>query len=209
MTKKILLLATVVALSSCAAGSKVTTVQNLEESADAPYENILVVSLFESFDSRRYLEKEIVAQLSQLGVNAVASTSKMDTRTPVTRKTFADMAIEANSDAVLVTQLVSLNTGAKMQGVSPESTYNIRPTYYFNVWGVELTEYVEPQSMELSHALVLATQLYSVRNKEPVWAIESSSKIIQDYDHRQDYSVFVNEAKAIGSQMSRDGLLAP
>lgn len=207
--KKLLLLAIVVSLSGCATGTKVTTVQNLEESADAPYENILVVSLFESFDARRYLEKEIVVQLSQLGVKAVASTSKMDTRTPVTRKTFADMADEFDSDAVLVTQLVSLNTGAKMQDMSPESTYNIRPTYYFNVWGVELTEYVEPQTMELSHTLVLATQLYSVLNKEPVWAIESRSKIIQDYDHRQDYSVFVNEAKTISSQMSRDGLLAP
>jgi len=207
--KKLLLLAIVVSLNGCAAGTKVTTVQNLAESADAPYENILVVSLFESFDARRYLEKEIVAQLSDLGVKAVASTSKMDTRTPVTRKTFADMADEFDSDAVLVTHLVSLNTGAKMQDMNPQSTYNIRPTYYFNVWGVELTEYVEPQSMELSHTLVLATQLYSVLNKEPVWAIESRSKIVQDYDHRQDYSVFVNEAKAIGSQMSRDGLLAP
>jgi D-alanine-D-alanine ligase-like ATP-grasp enzyme len=63
--------------------------------------------------------------------------------------------------------------------------------------------------MELSHTLVLATQLYSVANKEPVWAIESKSKIVQDYDHRQDYSVFVNEAEAISSHMSRDGLFAP
>jgi len=56
---------------------------------------------------------------------------------------------------------------------------------------------------------VLATQLYSVLNKEPVWAIESRSKIVQDYDHRQDYSVIVDEAEAITSHMSRDGLLAP
>jgi len=63
--------------------------------------------------------------------------------------------------------------------------------------------------MELTHKLVLATQLYSVLNKEPVWAIESRSKIVQDYDHRQDYSVIVDEAEAITSHMSRDGLLAP
>jgi len=207
--KKLLLLAIAVSLSGCAAGTKVTTVQELAESADAPYENILVVSLFESFDIRRYLEKEIVGQLSELGVKAIASTSLMDTRTPVTRKTFTDMVEKLDSDAVLVTHLVSLNTGAKMQDMNPQSTYNLRPTYYYNVWSVELTEYVEPQSMELSHTLALATQLYSVLSKEPVWAIESNSKIVQDYDHRQDYSVFVNEAKAISSQMSLDGLLAP
>jgi len=206
---KLLIIGLVVALSACASGPQITTVQELQESADAPYDNILVVALFESFDGRRYLEKEVVNQLSARGVKAVASTTLMNTRTPVTRETFLAMVEDLNSDAVLVTHLVSLNTGAKMQDMNPQSTYNFRPTYYYNVWSVELTEYVEPQSMELSHALVLATQLYSVANKEPVWAIESKSKIIQDYDHRQDYSVFVNEAEAISSHMSRDGLLAP
>ncbi|MDH3719343.1 MAG: hypothetical protein OES79_14585, partial [Planctomycetota bacterium] len=111
MIKKLLIIAIAVSFSGCAAGTKVTTVQELAESADAPYENVLVVSLFKSFDARRYLEKEIVGQLSELGVKAVASTSMMNTKTPVSRRTFADMAEELDSDAVLVTQLVSLNTG--------------------------------------------------------------------------------------------------
>ncbi len=209
MIYKLLVIGLAFALSACASGPQITTVQELQRSADAPYDNILVVSLFESFDTRRYLEKEIVELLSAQGVKAVASTSLMDTKTPVTRKTFSDMVEKLDSDAVLITQLVSLNTGAKMQDMNPRSTHIIRPTYYYNVWSVELTEYVEPQSMELSHTLVLATQLYSVLNKESVWAIESKSKIVQDYDHRQDYSVIVDEAKAITSYMSRDGLLAP
>jgi hypothetical protein len=209
MIKKLFLPAIAVLLSACASGPHVTTVQDVSESADAPYDNILVVSLFESFDTRRYLEKEIVKQLSARGVKAVASTSLMDTKTPVTRATFLAMVADLDSDAVLVTQLVSLNTGAKMKDMNPQSTHNIRSTYYYNVWSVELTEYVEPQSMELSHTLALATQLYSVLSEEPVWAIESKSKIVQDYDHKQDYSVFVNEAEAISSQLSRDGLLAP
>jgi hypothetical protein len=59
------------------------------------------------------------------------------------------MVEKLESDAVLVTQLVSLNTDAKMQDMNPRSTHNFRPTYYYNVWSVELTEYVEPQSMEV------------------------------------------------------------
>ena len=209
MINRLLVLGLALALGACASGPQITTVQELSNSADAPYDNILVVSLFESFDTRRYLEKEIVELLTAHGVKAVASTSLMDTRTPVTRATFVAMVEKLDSDAVLVTQLASLNTDAKLKNMNPRSTHNFRSTYYYNVWSVELTEYVEPQSMELSHALVLATQLYSVLNKEPVWAIESKSKIVQDYDHRQDYSVIVDEAKAITSHMSLDGLLAP
>ena len=50
------------ALGACA-GTTVTRVQELSESADAPYDNVLVISLFKSFDARRYLEDAIVKEL--------------------------------------------------------------------------------------------------------------------------------------------------
>ena len=90
MTKTITLLSALLALCACA-GTQVTRVQPLSENADAPYGNLLVISLFKSFDGRRYLEKDIVKELEGRGVKAVASTSMMDTRTPVTRETFLAM----------------------------------------------------------------------------------------------------------------------
>ena len=195
-------------MAACAS-TQVTQVKPLSADADAPYRNLLVISLFKSFDARRYLEKEIVRQLEAKGVSAVASTSRMDTRTPVTRKTFRDMTDELGSDAVLVTQLVSLDTQAKMKDARPESTYNIRSTNYFNVWSVELTEYVAPKTLQLDHEIVLATQLYSVAQKKPVWAIESRTEISLDYNERGDISAMTDEARVIASHLSRDGLLAP
>ena len=208
MIRRLLTTALAVALSACATGPQVTTVQAVSESADAPYENILVIALFKSFDVRRYLEKEIVAQLAGRGVKAVASTSRMNTKTPVTRETFLEMVEAFDSDAVLVSQLVSLESRGKMKDMNPEATYNFRPTYYYNVWSVEQTEYVEPQELELTHTLALSTEIHSVRDRAAVWAIESKSKIVQDYDHRQDYSVIVDEAIAITQRLSQDGLIA-
>jgi hypothetical protein len=49
-------------------------------------QKILVITLFSSFDSRRYLEDEVVRHLAELGTDAVASTSMMNTKTPVTRR---------------------------------------------------------------------------------------------------------------------------
>ena len=194
-------------LTACSGTPHVTTTQKLSQAADAPYDNLLVVSLFESFDTRRYLEKEIVKSLSTRGVNAVRSTSLMDSRTPATRETFVAMVEELESDAVLVSQLASLETKAKMKDMNPEVSYNVRPTYYFDVWSVEQEEYIEPQGLQLKHSLVLATQLYSVRTREPVWAIEAKSKLKIDYAHRGDYSIFVDEAEAITRYLSRDGLI--
>ena len=209
MINKSILASITLALCACSAGPQVKTIQSLSDSADAPYENILVISLFKSFDSRRYLEKEVVKQLSERGIKGVASTSLMDTKTPVTRQTFMDMVEALESDAVLITQLVNLESVGTMKDMNPQATRNFRPTYYYNVWSYELTEYVEPQRLELKHSLVLATQLYSVLNKEAVWAIESNTTIVQDFDQQSGYSVIVDEAKAITSHLARDGLIAP
>jgi hypothetical protein len=208
VTKTITLIGAMLALCACA-GTQITRVQPLSETADAPYGNVLVVSLFKSFDTRRYLEREIVKQLEARGVKAIASTSMMDTRTPVTRDTFLAMVDSQRADAVLVTQLVNVETEAKLKDARAESTYNIRSTSYYNVWDVEATEYTEPQYMQFNHEIVLGTQLYSAATQEPVWAIESKTKISMNYEARRDVSVVADEAKAITSYLSRDGLLAP
>ena len=194
-------------LNGCAT-PQVTQIQKFTGAADAPYDNVLVISLFKSYDARIYLEKEIVKQLKAKGVDAVASTSLMDSRTPATRETFVAMVDSLNSDAVLVTQLVNLEAEAKMKDARPEATYNIRPTYYYNVWSVDLKEYVAPQRMQLKYVSVLATQLYSVAKEEAVWAIESKTNFTMDYDESGEVSANADEAKAITSYLSRDGLLS-
>ncbi len=196
-------------LGACATGPQITRTQEVSESADMPYQKLLVITLLSSFDSRRYLEDEVVLQLSKLGTDAVASTSMMNTRTPVTRQTFLAMVEEIDADAVLVTQLASLESKGTMKDMNPQATHNFRPTYYYNVWSVELEEYIEPQAAEFEYSLVLATQLYSALNREVVWAIESKSRIVQDFDRMGDYSFIVDEAKAIATYLSRDGLIAP
>ncbi len=75
-----------IALGACSTGSQVTTTLQFAESADAPYENVLVIFLADKFDSRRYLEQEVVKALAERGTHAVASTSLMDSRVPVTRQ---------------------------------------------------------------------------------------------------------------------------
>jgi hypothetical protein len=197
-----------VALGACSTGPQITRTQDVSASANTPYRKILVITLFSSFDSRRYLEDEVVLHLAKLGTDAVASTSMMNTKTPVTRSTFMAMVEKVDADAVLVTQLVNLESKGAMKNMNPQATYNFRPTYYYNVWSVDLEEYVEPQSVEFKHSLVLATQLYSVLNREAVWAIESKSRIVMNHDQVRDYSIIVDEANAIATHLSRDGLIS-
>lgn len=207
MNKSLLVAATALLLAACA-GPSVTRTQPLAETADAPYGNVLVVSLFNSFDLRRILEGEIVRQLKDRGVDAVAATSLINVKTPLNRESVLKAVGEADADAVLVTQLLDSQTTARFRDRRPESTYNFRPTYYYNVWSVEYTEYVEPRALEAQHQLTMATQVFSVSTKEPVWTIETESKLKRSVDRQFSGTSIMDEAKAIVSAMARDGLLA-
>jgi len=202
------LLALSIVLSGCASYTKIDVTQTLNDATDAPYEKILVVTLFDSFDARRYLEDEIVKQLADLGTAAVASTSMMNTKTPIVRQTFIDMIDEIGADALLLTQLTAHQAGFREVDASPEATYNFRPTYYFNVWQVDLKEYVEPPRLEFDHSLVLVTEVLSVAKREPVWAIESKSRFVEIQENGVEDQVFVDEANAIVKHMKSSKLLA-
>lgn len=206
--KQLVILAGIVTLlSACASGGKNTKVFDVSDTANTPFKKILVVALFDSFENRMYFETELVKQLEAHGAEAIRSTSMMNTLTPVTRQTFIDMVEEVQADALLVSKLESVDSSVKIKDMRPEATYNFWPTYYYNVWNVELTEYVEPQSVALGHDILLATQVFSVEKKAPVWAIESRFKIQQNVEQLWDYSLFTKEAKSIVAQVSRDNLV--
>ena len=188
-------------------GTQVAQAQKEASPPDAPYQNILVIFLTKSFDSRRYLETEVVKALAEQGTTAVRSTSMMNTKVPMTTETFRAQAAEIGADAVLVTQLADLQTTGTVVNMRPQSTYNVRPTWYFNVWSVELTEYVAPPAMNYEHKLSLATQLYSVQEKDVVWAMESNSDILQAFDKGPDYSIFVKEANGIVKELRRSDMI--
>jgi hypothetical protein len=208
IVKKTILLAGVALFLAACAGPQITRTQPLAESADAPYDNILVVSLFQSFDTRRFFEQEIVKQLKARDVDAIASTSMMDGKTPLNLETISDQVDRANSDAVLVTEMLDVATTSRFRDRRPEATYNVRPTYYHNVWNVEMTEYSEPKGLEAKHALTMATQVFSVSAREPVWTIESHSELFRDVNAQFSGTSIVAEASAIANAMKRDGLLA-
>lgn len=194
-------------LAACA-GTQTTVTHPLSETADAPYEKVLVVALFSSFEARRWLETEIVKALAEQGVTAVRSTSMMDTRTPVVPQTFIDMVNEIGADALLLTQLTSLAAEVEQKSARPKATYNYWPTHYWNVFEVQVTEYAEPPRLNVAHSLVLATQVFSVASREAVWGMDSRSKFVEVEEDGLDYQIFVNEAQGIVRNLSRDGLIA-
>ena len=194
--------------SACSVPPTVSTAQKMSDPTKGPYENVLVLALFTKFDTRRYLEDEVVKYMAANGVKATASTSMMTTKTPLTRAFIVELMTELGSDALLLTQLADLETTEKVVDMNPEVTYNVRPTYYFNVFTVEQTEYIEPQDVRFTHYLSTTSDLYSFSDREIVWSTTTHSKIKENVDHMRDYSIYVREAAAIGAALIKDGVVS-
>lgn len=207
--KVALIVAVAMILAACSTVPQITRTQAVSDPSDGPYEKILVVGLFERFDSRRRLENAVVDELAARGIQAIASTSMMNTRTPMTQQTYLDMIDKHDPDALLVTQLVYIDSTVGLtESASPQATYKVRPTYYFNVWDVRLMEYREPDVTEVTSSLVLAIELFSVFKEKLVWAIESKSEIVETGGPEANYLIFLEEGKVIVEQMAKDGLIA-
>ena len=194
-------------LTACSSLPSVSVRQPVADRTELPFGKVLVVALFDTFDPRHYLEQEIVDRLVANGTDAVRSTSMMDSRTPVVPQTFIDMVAEVGADSVLLIQLTGLRSVSSEEDASPEATLNYWPTYYFNVFEVQLTEYVEPPRINIEHTLVLATQMFSVASREPIWGIESRSIFTEIQEDGLSYSIYEDEAEAIVRAMRRDGLV--
>ena len=209
--RTVVVLSVAIVIASCSMTTphpKVSVSQSVADESELPFKKVLVVALFDTFDPRHYLEEEVVKRLIAGGTDAVRSTSMMDSRTPVVPETFIKMIEEVGADAVVVTQLASLRTTGEEVAASPEATMNYWPTYYFNVFEVQLTEYVEPPRINMEHTLVLASQVFSVEKRKPIWGIEARSKFTEIQEDGLRYSVFENEAEAIVKAMRRDGIVS-
>lgn len=192
--------------TSCA-GPQVKRVQELTDDAGAPFNNILVVTLFSEYGARKALEKRIVSLLAERGTKSVASTSMMDTKTPMKREVYIEMVDRIGADAVLVTQLIDIDSHIEAKDANPETTVEVRPTYYFNVWNVNVTEYVEPQFLVQEGTVNLATQMLSVEKRDAVWAIESKLDYKKEAGVPRAYVAYDEESEAIVKYLARDGLI--
>ncbi len=61
------------------------------------------------------------------------------------------MVEDIDADAVLVTRLANLDAKGKKVNMNLQTTYNFRPTYFYNVWSVDVEEYVEPQAVDMEY----------------------------------------------------------
>jgi hypothetical protein len=199
---RIIAVGLVSAIAACAGH---TTVEKLYQDAGVGgrnFDRILVVGVAGDADGRRQMEQLVTAELAGRVESAVPSHTRLGLSAVLTQDA-VDMAAEATeSEAILVTHIVSVSTSAEVREGRVDIKSECRggnPADYFLYDHEELRE---PDSVSFAHEVVVVSNLYDVKTGTRLWTIQSTCVDKAELD-----SVMQEEAKAIVRQLRRDGLI--
>ena len=160
---------------SCAT-TKITETWKDVRYRGAPFSDLFVIGVAKEENTRRSFENKFVEKLQAAGVEAVASSSIMESNQKIEKAAILATIEKLDIDAVLVTRLVSL----KEEEIRSPSTseHGRRDDYQGRFYGDYNTAYGythQPAQYTTSVRVGLETKLYDVKTEQLIWAATSKT----------------------------------
>jgi hypothetical protein len=196
----------VVALLLCACastGDRVVKVYEDRAALAGPYARILVVGAHAETGTRRTFEDSVVRALAALGAEARSSLAVMDAAENIDREAVLAAVREAGADAVLVTRVVDIETQSEVEQGQPQAEVRRRSDVPLaDFFRYEYAESADAMTVTTVRTVILETDVYDAASEKKVWAVESTS-----FDKQTAYGVIDGVARAISTELERDGLI--
>jgi hypothetical protein len=160
---------------SCAT-TKITETWKDDGYRGAPFSDLFVIGVAKKETTRRSFENKFVKKLQAEGVQAVASSSVMESDQKIEKATILAAIEKLDIDAVLVTRLVSLK---EKEVRSPSaSEYGSPDDYqgrYYTDYNTAYDYAHQPAQYTTSVRVGLETKLYDVKTEKLIWAATSKT----------------------------------
>ena len=160
---------------SCAT-TKITETWKDDGYRGAPFSDLFVIGVAKEEKTRRSFENKFVEKLKAAGIQAVASSSVMESDQKIEKAAILAAIEKLDIDAVLVTRLISL-TEEEIR--SPSTGEYGRPGDYHGRYSRDYgTAYGyshQPAHYTTSVRVGLETKLYDVRTEKLIWAATSKT----------------------------------
>lgn len=210
----VLLLAT---LAACSTGLALQSAWQPAGRAAAPYRNVLVVGVSASFDRRRFFEQAVVAQLATAGVQATASSSRMNARDALDRDGVGAVVRALGSDAVLVTRIVHQDLAVRTrqgrevlkQGNPANAITSYDPNAY-TLYGYDYRMAAVPDQLLVNREAAVRAELFDARSASVGYAIDARVRIDEPGDRSfgSDVVVLDRVGRALAARLLRDRVVA-
>ena len=186
---------------ACASSPRVS--RTFEDTGfNGTFENLLVVGVANNYSRRAEFERAVVSRLNGLGVTATAYYTVVPGNDSLTKDSVVRAIESGGFDGLLLTRIVSQGTSANLQSGSSTVTATRRHDRPFDFFRYDYDVLTDPDVINVSREGILATELYSARDKRMVWGIDTAASV------ESNVSATVEQiADAITGQLDRDGLL--
>jgi len=142
----------------------------------APFSDFFVIGVAKEKNTRRSFENKFVEKLQAAGVQAVASSSVMESDQKIEKEAILAAIEKLDIDAVLVTRLVSLK---EEEIRSPSTSEYGRPDdyqgRYYSDYNTAYGYTHQPAQYTTSVRVGLETKLYDVKTEQLIWAATSKT----------------------------------
>lgn len=186
---------------SCA-GTELTNTQVNEAYSGKPVSDILVIAITGNEDSRRSFERQFVAQLKSVGVEAISSEEAIPIPADLEMKkeTILNAVKQFENDAVIITHLIdkaekeAFTRGGQAHG-GYYGFYHSRYTYSYAR---------DPGYSSTSKTLRLETNLYDVKTEKLIWSGQSKT-LSKD----SKYQIMNDVIKVVINDLQNNKLISP
>lgn len=189
-------------LCSCAPQTEMVKLYDNPSAGDRQYQRLLVIGVAGDVESRRRLEDVVSEKLRDAGAAAVAGYTMTGPKTTLLQDEIDDAARKSDSDAILITHIVSVDTTVEMRNGRGHIISECRggdPADYFLY---DYEELKEPDTVRLAHTVIAVTNLYDAADGERIWTIQSTC-----FEKATMNEVLIEEAEAITRQLQIDDLI--
>lgn len=160
---------------SCAT-TKITETWKDDGYRGAPFSDLFVIGVAKEGKTRRSFENKFVEKLKAAGIQAVASSSVMESDQKIEKTAILAAIEELDIDAVLVTRLISFK---EEEIRSPSTSEYGRPGdyhgRYYRDYSTAYGSTRQPAHYTTSVKVGLETKLYDVKTEKLIWAANSKT----------------------------------
>ena len=188
--------------SSCTT-TKLTNTWKDDTYHGAPFSDLFVIGVAKKENTRRSFENKFVEKLKAAGVQAVASSSVMESDQKIEKAAILAAIEKLDIDAVLITRLVSFK---EKEVRSPSTSEHGRPDDY---QGRYYTDYNtaygfshEPAQYTTSVRVGLETKLYDAGTEKLIWSATSKTA-----NPKSKIKLFDSVLEALVRDLKRNRLL--
>lgn len=196
--------ASVLVLAACSTSSikPVTTFQEpgYEKSG---FNNVLVIGVAGSYESRTQFERLMTSRLNATGTTATAYFGVVGRNKEITRNDVTDAVRARGFDAVVLTRVLSQQTSvSEKDGASTAKSTRRDANSAIDLFRYDYEVLNNPKSINIKSTVLLATEVFSAEDEKRVYEMQTT---ISD---KVNITVLIDEAvNSIVAHLHKDGIV--